>query len=74
MKENRRGKLARSVLLEHDNARLHTNDETAGAIAQPGFEIIPHPRCSLDLAPFERVESFYYSIRNSHQIGSPGEI
>ena len=51
MKKNRCGKLATSVLLQHDNPRLHTGDETADAIAQPGFETITHPRCSLELAP-----------------------
>lgn len=51
IKEKRRGKLARGVLLLHDNARVHTCGVSLAAIKECGFEIIPHPPYSPDLAP-----------------------
>ncbi len=51
IKLKRRGKLTRGVLLQHDNARPHTAHKTLLAIEQLGFELLPHPPYSPDLAP-----------------------
>ena len=51
IKQNRRGKLTRGVLLLHDNARPHTSHETSAAIQRLGFEVLQHPPYSPDLSP-----------------------
>lgn len=51
VKRERRGKWTRGVLLQHDNARPHTAVQTSATIRQLGFELIPHPPYSPDLAP-----------------------
>ena len=51
IKNMRRGKLTRGVLLQQDNARPHTSMETMGVIQELGFETVPHPPYSPDLAP-----------------------
>lgn len=51
IKSQRRGKLTRGVLLQHDNARPHCSRETTAAIQQLGFQVVPHPAHSPDLAP-----------------------
>ena len=51
IKSKRRGKLSSRVLLQHDNARPHTSHKTTDAIASLGFELMPHPAYSPDLAP-----------------------
>lgn len=40
-----------SVILQHDNARPHTAKLTKSAIQSLGWEVLPHPPYSLDLAP-----------------------
>ncbi|KAI6653980.1 Histone-lysine N-methyltransferase SETMAR [Oopsacas minuta] len=50
-KRERRGKLTRSVLLQHDNARPHVSSKTMAAIDDLEFECLPHPPYSPDLAP-----------------------
>ena len=49
--EKRRGKLSKGVLLQQDNARVHTCKVAMDAVERKGYELIPHPACSLDLAP-----------------------
>jgi histone-lysine N-methyltransferase SETMAR len=39
------------MLLQHDNARPHTTAATSVAVASTGFELVPHPPYSPDLAP-----------------------
>ena len=48
IKRKRRG---RGVLLQHDNARPHVSKQTKEAIHRLGFECVPHPPYSPDLAP-----------------------
>ena len=49
--EKRRGKLSKGVLLQQDNARVHTCKAAMDAVERNGYELIPHPAYSLDLAP-----------------------
>ena len=49
--EKCRGKLSKGVLLQHDNARVHTCKVAMDAVERNGYKLIPHPACSPDLAP-----------------------
>src|SRR5258705_9102699 len=49
--KRQKGKWASGVLLQHDNARPHTSAYTTSNIASLGFQTIPHPPYSPDLAP-----------------------
>ena len=49
----RRGKLTRSILLLQDNALAHTSQSVIAAVPECGFEVLPHPLYSPDLAPSE---------------------
>ena len=51
IKEKRRGKLTKGVLLLHDNAPAHTARVAQAAIRNCGFEQLNHPPYSPDLAP-----------------------
>lgn len=51
IKEKRRGKLQRGVLLLQDNAPVHTCGVAKLAAADSGYELVPHPAYSPDLAP-----------------------
>ncbi|KAI6648845.1 Transposase [Oopsacas minuta] len=51
IKSKRRGKLSSYVLLQHDNAPAHTSRRTLDEIQHLGFELLPHPPYSRDLAP-----------------------
>ena len=51
IREKRRGKLSKGVLLQQDNARVHTCKVAMDAIERNGYELIPHPAYSPDLAP-----------------------
>ena len=51
IRENRRGKLSKGILLQQDNARVHTCKIAMDAVERNGYELIPHPTCSPDLAP-----------------------
>jgi histone-lysine N-methyltransferase SETMAR len=51
IKEKRRSKLAHGVLVLHDNAPAHTSKVARAAIRDCGFEELPHPPYSPDLAP-----------------------
>ena len=46
-----RGKLTRGVLLLQDNATAHTSQVAMTAATECGFEILPHPPYSSDMAP-----------------------
>ena len=47
----RSGKLRNGVLLLHDNAPAHRAQQAVQTAEQCGFEILPHPAYSPDLAP-----------------------
>lgn len=51
IKEKRRGKLSRGVLLLHDNAPVHKSRVALAALHKVGFDILNHPPYSPDLAP-----------------------
>jgi histone-lysine N-methyltransferase SETMAR len=46
----RRGKLTQGVLFLHDNAPAHTSHVAMAAATDCGFDILPHPPYSPDLA------------------------
>jgi len=52
VKNRRCGNLHQGVLFYHDNAPAHTSAVTMAAIREYGFELLNHPLCSPDLAPF----------------------
>ena len=49
--EKRRGKLSKGVLLRQDNARVHICKVAMDAVERYGYELIPYPVYSPDLAP-----------------------
>ena len=51
IREKRRGKLSKGILLQQDNGRVHTCKIAMEAVERNGYELIPHPTYSLDLAP-----------------------
>ena len=51
IREKRRGKLSKGVLLQQDNARVHTCKVAMDSVERNGYELIPHPAYSPDLAP-----------------------
>ena len=51
IREKRRGKLAKGVLLQQDNARVHTCKVATDAVERNGYKLIPDPAYSPDLAP-----------------------
>ena len=50
IREKRRGKLSTDVLLQQDNTRVHTGKVAMDAVERNGYESIPHPAYSPDLA------------------------
>ena len=48
IREKRRGKLSKGVLLQQDNARLHTCKVAMNAVERNGYDLIPHPAYSPD--------------------------
>lgn len=51
IKEKRPGMLRKRILFHQDNARVHTSAETMAVIHECGYELLPHPPYSPDLAP-----------------------
>ena len=51
VKNKRRGKLAAGILLLQDNAPAHTSQVAVNAATRNGFELLPHPAYSPDMAP-----------------------
>jgi histone-lysine N-methyltransferase SETMAR len=53
IKSKRCGLLSTGVLLQHDNARLHTAHSIVATIQDLSFECLPHAPYSPDLTPSE---------------------
>ena len=51
IREKRRGKLYKGILLQQDHARVHTCKVAMDAVERNGYDLIPHPAYSPDLAP-----------------------
>ena len=51
IRKKRCGKLSKDVLLQQDNARVHSCKVAMDAVEWNGYELIPHPAYSPDLAP-----------------------
>ena len=51
IREKRRGKLSKGILLQQDNARVRICKIALDAVERNGYELIPHPTYSPDLAP-----------------------
>ena len=51
IRETRQGKLSKGVLLQQDNARVHTCKVAMDVVEQNEYELIPHPAYSPDLGP-----------------------
>ncbi|GFS03522.1 histone-lysine N-methyltransferase SETMAR [Elysia marginata] len=51
IRRKRSGQLTNGVILQHDNATPHTARVTQGWLEKYGWEILPHPSHSPDLAP-----------------------
>ena len=51
IRKKRRGKLSKGILLQQDNARVHTCKIAMDAVERNGCELIPHPAYSPDLGP-----------------------
>ena len=62
----RRGKLTRGVLLLQDNAPAHTSQVAMAAATECGFEVLPQPPYSPDMAPSD----FYMLLNRGTQLGS----
>ena len=54
IREKRRGKLSKGVLLQHDNAGVHTCKVAMDAVERNGYELVPHPAYSPDLASYSQ--------------------
>ena len=50
IREKRHGKLSQWILLQQDNARVHNYKIAMDAVERNGYELIPHPANSPDLA------------------------
>ena len=51
IREKRRGKLSKGVLLQQDNVRVHTCKVAMDAVERNRYELIPLPAYSPDVAP-----------------------
>ena len=51
IREKLRGKLSKGVLPQQENARVRTCKVAMDAVERNGYELIPHPAYSPDLAP-----------------------
>ena len=51
IRERRRGKNSKGILLQQDNVRVHTCKIEMDAVERNGYELIPHPAYSPDLVP-----------------------
>ena len=68
IREKRRGKLSKGVLLQQDNAKVQTCKVAMDVVERNGYEFIPHPASSPDLAPsdFFSFPNLKKNIRGRH--------
>ena len=68
IREKRGGKLSKGVLLQQGNARVHTCKVAMDAVGRNGYELIPHPTYSADLASsdFSLFPNLKKDIRGLH--------
>ena len=59
IREKRRDKLSKGILLQQDSARVRTCKIAMDAVERKGYELIPHPAYSPDFAP-----SDYFLFQN----------
>ena len=62
IRKKRRSKFSKGILLQQDNARVHTCKIAMDAVERNGYELILHPAYSPDLAP-----SYYFLFPNLKQ-------
>ena len=60
IREKHQGRLSKGILLQQDIARVHACKIAMDAVERNGYELIPHPVYSPDLAP-----SDYFLFQNS---------
>ena len=58
IRDKRRGKLSKGVLLQKDNARVHTCKVAMDAVERNGYELIPHPAYSKLLSDSKLLSAF----------------
>ena len=68
IREKRRGKLSKGILLQQDNARVRTCKVAMDVVERNGYELIPHPAYSpdLDLSDFFLFQNLKTDIRGCH--------
>ena len=71
IREKHRGKLSKGVLLQQDNARVHTCKVAMHAVERNGYELIPNPAYSPDLAPSEDIRGCLF--RSGEDVGTAVE-
>ena len=67
-REKRRGNLSKGVLLQQDNARVHTCKVAMDAVERNGYKLIPHAAYSPDLplSDFFIFQNLKKDIRGCH--------
>ena len=71
----RRGKLTCGVVLLQDNVPAHTSQVAMTPATECGFEVLPHPPCSPDMAPsdfylFPKLKSHFRGTQYGSNEGS----
>ena len=62
IREKRRGKLSKSVLLQQDKARVHTCKVAMDTVERNWYELIPHPVCSPDFFLFPNLKKNIHGL------------
>jgi histone-lysine N-methyltransferase SETMAR len=71
----RRLLLFKGVLLPHDNARMHTATAMVQTVQWLGFELLPHPPYSPDLAPSDyHIFGPLKETLRGHRFGLHGDV
>ena len=64
--EKHQGKLSKGILLQQDNARVHTCKIAMDAVEWNGYKQLPHPAYSQDLADYFLFPNLKKDIRGCH--------